>query len=50
MIDYGYDSIYIKRSGDKSDGCSLFYKKKDRLKLINSKTVPFYQKDIQILD
>ena len=45
----GYDSVYIKRSGDKSDGCCLFYRR-DRLKLIDSKTVPFYQKNIQILD
>ncbi|UJR28821.1 hypothetical protein I4U23_010045 [Adineta vaga] len=49
MIDYGYDSIYIKRSGDKSDGCCLFYRT-DRLKLIDSKTVPFYQRNISLLD
>ncbi|CAF1211818.1 unnamed protein product [Rotaria sordida] len=49
MVDHGYNSIYIKRSGDKSDGCCLFYKT-DRLKLIASKTVPFYQKNIQLLD
>lgn len=45
----GYDSIYIKRSGDKSDGCCLFYKS-NRLKLVASKTVPFYQRNIQLLD
>ncbi|CAF1465331.1 unnamed protein product [Rotaria magnacalcarata] len=49
MSDNGYASIYIKRSGDKSDGCCLFYKK-DRLKLIASKTVPFFQRNIQLLD
>lgn len=45
----GYDSIYIKRSGDKFDGCCLFFKA-DRLRLITSKTVPFYQRNIQVLD
>jgi protein angel len=45
----GYNSIYIKRSGDKSDGCCLFYRA-DRLKLVTSKTVPFYQRNIQLLD
>ena len=45
----GYDSVYIKRSGDKSDGCCLFYKT-DRLKLVASKTVPFYRRNIQLLD
>ncbi|CAF0732824.1 unnamed protein product [Adineta steineri] len=49
MSHHGYDSIYIKRSGDKSDGCCLFYKT-DRLRLIDSKTVPFYQRNIQLLD
>ncbi|CAF1114077.1 unnamed protein product [Adineta steineri] len=45
----GYDSIYVKRTGDKYDGCCLFYRI-NRLKLIQSKTVSFYQKDIRILD
>jgi hypothetical protein len=51
MFDFysGYESIYLKRSGDKSDGCCLFYKF-DRFRLVNSKTVPFYQENIPLLD
>ncbi|CAF3405917.1 unnamed protein product [Rotaria sp. Silwood1] len=49
FMQHGYDSIYLKRTGDKSDGCCIFYKM-NRLRLIESKTVPFYQKDIRILD
>ncbi|CAF1595984.1 unnamed protein product [Adineta ricciae] len=49
MMDHGYNSIYIKRSGDKSDGCCLFYRT-DRLKVVESKTVPFYQRNIPLLD
>lgn len=49
MNEYGYDSIYIKRSGDKTDGCCLFFRK-DRLKLVDRKTVPFYRQHIALLD
>ena len=49
LLDYGYESIYLKRTGDKSDGCCLFYKI-TRLRLIHSKSVPFYQQNIPILD
>ncbi|CAM2716451.1 unnamed protein product [Rotaria socialis] len=49
FMEYGYDSIYLKRNGSKSDGCCIFYKIK-RLRLMGSKAVPFYQKDIRILD
>ena len=45
----GYQSIYVKRTGDKSDGCCIFYKI-NRLRLIASKAVPFYQRNIQLLD
>jgi mRNA deadenylase 3'-5' endonuclease subunit Ccr4 len=45
----GYESIYLKRTGDKPDGCCLFYKI-NRLKLIQSKSVSFYQQNIQMLD
>ncbi|CAF1301090.1 unnamed protein product [Rotaria sordida] len=49
LMQNGYDSIYLKRTGDKSDGCCIFYKI-NRLKLIESKAVSFYQKDIRVLD
>jgi mRNA deadenylase 3'-5' endonuclease subunit Ccr4 len=49
VVSLGYDSIYIKRSGDKLDGCCLFYKT-NRLRLINSRTVPFFHRQIQVLD
>ena len=45
----GYDSVYLKRSGDKPDGCCIFYKI-NRLRLINSKLVPFYHGHIPVLD
>ncbi|CAF1386211.1 unnamed protein product [Adineta ricciae] len=44
-----YDSIYIKRSGDKFDGCCLFYRR-NRLKLVDSKAVSFYRSDVRILN
>lgn len=46
---FGYGSIYIKRSGYKTDGCALFYRV-NRLRLVRSKCVPFYQRNIEVLN
>lgn len=40
----GYESLYIKRTGDHNDGCAMFYKT-DIVKLIEHKAVEFQQNE-----
>ncbi|CAF1075314.1 unnamed protein product [Didymodactylos carnosus] len=49
LKEHGYESLFIKRSGGKPDGCALFYKT-DRLQLIDHKLVPFHCPTIELLD
>ncbi|CAF0979126.1 unnamed protein product [Didymodactylos carnosus] len=46
---HGYESLFIKRSGEKTDGCALFYKT-HRLLLVDYKSVPFHHPNIELLD
>ncbi|XP_038045877.1 protein angel homolog 2-like [Patiria miniata] len=45
----GYAAVYQKRTGDKHDGCALFYKK-DKFALEKFKKVRFFRSNIQLLD
>ncbi|XP_020236213.1 carbon catabolite repressor protein 4 homolog 4 isoform X1 [Cajanus cajan] len=40
MLDLGYSSIYMKRSGQKRDGCGLFYKH-DRAELVLEEKIEY---------
>jgi hypothetical protein len=46
----GYYCTFFKRSGeDKSDGCSICFKK-DKFKLIKELPVTFFKPGVQVLD
>ncbi|XP_022107510.1 protein angel homolog 2-like [Acanthaster planci] len=45
----GYASLYQKRTGDKHDGCAIFYKR-DKFELEDCKKVRFYRSNIKLLD
>ena len=45
----GYTGIYQKRTGDKNDGCAIFYKV-DKLVQDKTRRVSFYMPNIQLMD
>jgi len=50
LNELGYDSVFKKRTGDKKDGCAIFYKR-EKLILLSSTDVEFMQpKALKCLD
>lgn len=45
----GYSGIFKKRTGDKPDGCAIFFKV-DKFNLIQSKEIEFRKSEVTILD
>ncbi|XP_071161788.1 protein angel homolog 2-like isoform X2 [Mytilus edulis] len=45
----GYNGVYVKRTGDKLDGCATFYKR-EKFTLEQSVSVPYYKSNYSLLD
>ena len=45
----GYKGVYLKRTGDKLDGCATFYRN-DKFTLVESVPVPYYKSHCNLLD
>lgn len=45
----GYRGVYVKRTGDKMDGCATFYLA-DKFTLVESVSVPYYKSNHSLLD
>lgn len=45
----GFEGLYKRRTGDKPDGCAIFYKK-DVLKLVKNVSVEYLQDSVPVLD
>ncbi|PIK43373.1 hypothetical protein BSL78_19782, partial [Apostichopus japonicus] len=45
----GYTGIYKKRTGNKSDGCAIFFKS-NKFQLVVSRVVSYYRRHIPLLD
>ncbi|XP_055535598.1 protein angel [Wyeomyia smithii] len=49
LTNFKYDVIYKKRTGCKTDGCAIYYRR-DMFNLIDSQGVEFYRPDVKRLD
>ncbi|KAK9875648.1 hypothetical protein WA026_009446 [Henosepilachna vigintioctopunctata] len=45
----GYKSIYKKRTGIRTDGCAIYYKKR-KLQLVEYQKVEYFQEDVSVLN
>ncbi|XP_023310240.1 protein angel homolog 2 [Anoplophora glabripennis] len=45
----GYSSIYKRRTGEKTDGCAIYYKT-DLIQLVEHTSVEYFQPDISVLN
>ncbi|XP_075232726.1 protein angel isoform X2 [Lycorma delicatula] len=49
FLQKGYQGIYKKRTGDKGDGCAIYYKT-EKFVLVDYATVEYYQPNIDVLN
>ncbi|XP_055628509.1 protein angel homolog 2 [Toxorhynchites rutilus septentrionalis] len=49
LANFKYDVIYKKRTGDKTDGCAIYFKQ-DVFELLEYQDVEYYQPDVKRLD
>lgn len=49
LANFNYDVIYKKRTGCKTDGCAIYYRR-DMFNLVDYQCVEFYQPDVKRLD
>lgn len=47
LANFNYEVIYKKRTGDKTDGCAIFYRQ-DLFELLEYQDVEYYQPDVKV--
>lgn len=49
LANFNYDIIYKKRTGEKTDGCAIYYRR-DLFELLDKQEVEYYQPNVKRLD